>query len=120
MTGDPIPLRSVEVVQSSDPPECGRCGREAILSARVPHNLVNARNETVKGDTTVVLCPRCDIGRPEAGAPITWFTVNAKITDENLMEAAELIHAWASAARVPVLNEAALEAEFKAWREGGL
>nr|WP_220182735.1 DUF6300 family protein [Sphaerisporangium album] len=108
------------MVQSTDPPECGRCGRAGILSARVPHNLVNARNETVMGVITVVLCPRCDIGQPEAGALIAWFTVNAEITDENLMEAAEFIHAWASAARVPVLNESALEAEFKAWREGSL
>jgi hypothetical protein len=117
--GPTLPLGPVEVVLASDPPECGRCGREAILSARIPHD-PNARNEPVKGFTIIVLCPSCDIGQSEAGALIAWFTVNGEITSENLMQAAELIHAWASVARVPPLNEAALEAEIRAWREGSL
>ncbi|MEU7939468.1 DUF6300 family protein [Microbispora bryophytorum] len=57
---------------TAEPPECGRCGQAGILSARVPHHFVNARNETVRG--AVVLRPRCDIGQPEAGALIAWFT----------------------------------------------
>ncbi|MGI5488048.1 DUF6300 family protein [Microtetraspora malaysiensis] len=111
---------AVEVELSERHPDCGRCGGEGILSARVPHNLVNARNETVRGFTIIVLCPRCDIGQPEAGALISWFTVHGEVTNENLVQAAELIHAWASVAKSPPLNEAALEAEIQAWREGDL
>jgi hypothetical protein len=121
MTDGPAhPPRSVEVVLSEEPPECGRCGREAIMSARIPHGLINARNKTVNGFAIVVLCSRCDIGQPEAGALISWFTVNGEVTNENLIEAAERIHAWASVAKVPCLNEAALEEEIQAWREGTL
>lgn len=110
----------MEVIPSEEQPECGRCGKEGILSARVPHHLVNAREETVMGTSIVVLCPRCDIRQPEAGALIAWFVVNAKITSDNLTSAAELVHAWASFASVPPLNEAALEAEVEAWRGGNL
>jgi hypothetical protein len=121
MTRDPaLPHGPVEVILSSDSPECGRCGREGILSARIPHDPTNARNESVKEFAAIVLCQGCDISQPEAGALIAWFTVNAKIDSENLIQAAELIHAWASVARVPPLNEAALEAEIQAWWEGGL
>ncbi|WP_223854029.1 DUF6300 family protein [Microbispora bryophytorum] len=59
---------------TAEPPECGRCGQAGILSARVPHHLVNARNETLRGTGIVVLCPRCDMGQPEAGPLIAWFT----------------------------------------------
>ncbi|XVQ85345.1 DUF6300 family protein [Microbispora siamensis] len=115
----PDPIR-VEVILAAEPPECGRCGQEGILSARVPHHLVNARNETVPGTGIVVLCPRCDIGQPEAGALIAWFTVHGEVTSENVEQVAELIDAWASVARVPPLDEAALEAEIQAWREDDL
>ena len=112
-----LPLGPVGVILSSDPPECGRCGREAILSARIPHDLTNARNESVKGFAVIVLCQGCDISQPEAGALIAWFTVNAEITSENQQQAADLIHAWASVAKIPPLNEAALESEIQAWRD---
>ncbi|MFE9667058.1 DUF6300 family protein [Microbispora bryophytorum] len=92
---------------TAEPPECGRCGQAGILSARVPHHLVNARNETVRGTGIVVLCPRCDIGQPEA--------VRGEVTSENMEQAAELLHPWASVARVPTLDGAALEAEIQAW-----
>ncbi|WP_203881253.1 DUF6300 family protein [Planotetraspora kaengkrachanensis] len=110
----------VEVTLAGDPPECGRCGREGILSARLPHALTNARGESVRGFAVVVLCQGCDIGEPEAGALIAWFTVNAEVTDANLRQAADLIHTWASVAKVPPLNEAALESEIQAWRDGAL
>ncbi|WP_370026364.1 DUF6300 family protein [Planotetraspora sp. GP83] len=121
MTGDlPLPLGPIEVSLTKDTPKCGRCDRQAILSARVPHNWINAREEPVKGFAIIVLCPSCDIGHPEAGALIAWFTVHGEINSENLMQATRLIHTWASVTRVPPLDEGALEAEIQAWREGDL
>ncbi|WP_347627022.1 DUF6300 family protein [Sphaerisporangium sp. B11E5] len=121
MTDDaPSGTHEIEVVLSNHPPECGRCGREGILSAQVPHNLINIRGELAKGTSIVVLCSHCDIDQAEAGALIAWFTVNSEITGENLMEVAELVHAWTSVAKVPALDTTALDAEFLAWRKGEL
>lgn len=110
----------VEVILSNGLPLCRRCEGEGILSARLPYGWSNTKGHHVPGVVTVVLCQRCDLNDPAAGALITWFTVHGELTPANLEAAAPLIQAWANTLTPPAFDQLAFDADLEAWRQGEL
>jgi len=85
---------SVTVEITPEAPSCPACSRPGILSATVPHSVVNARGEQITDQALAVLCETCDIDDPEAGPLIAYFAVHGQISAETFDQGSALVSAW--------------------------
>ncbi|TMR24802.1 hypothetical protein ETD86_03465 [Nonomuraea turkmeniaca] len=112
--------RQIDVITTDESPICPRCGKEALLLARMPHGWVNASGELVDGRSDVVLCADCDADAPHAAPLITWFHVHGRVERDNSEEFVNLLVVWTEGMSVPPLDERRLETEVELWRSGNL
>lgn len=110
----------MHVQSGGDAPNCPQCSTPGLLSALVPHILINGRGEELNGSAVAVLCATCDLDNPEAGALITFFAVHGAVTNETAEEAAPLLESWARQAQAKPFDTTKLQAENEAWLAGDL
>ncbi|MGV9679174.1 DUF6300 family protein [Nocardia sp. NPDC003482] len=76
---------------------CHRCGRPALLTARVPHRFQRDDGTVVEGARTVVLCSVCDGGDPDAQGVLAFFALHESVDSDNVESAGSLIGEWIDA-----------------------
>ncbi|MER5869327.1 DUF6300 family protein [Streptomyces sp. NPDC002044] len=111
--------REIEILLT-DPPECGRCGRGCLLSARVPHRWQNESGRDVVGLRQVVLCQVCDRGRPGADELMALFAVDGQVGLANMEAFGVLVDNWLDEAEQKAVDLDHLEREQELWRRGEL
>jgi hypothetical protein len=107
----------LRINSGEDVPNCPQCSQPGLLSALVPHSLLNGRGEEVHGSAVAVLCATCDSDNREAGALITFFAVHGAVSDDTLEEVAPLLEAWARQAKAKPFDPMRLQMEYEAWRQ---
>ena len=112
--------RPIDLTGGESIPDCPRCGGPGLISARVPHGWDRGDGGHTQGTTVIVLCSGCDAGSPYGGPLITFFHVHGHIASANIEQAADLIMLWSQNLEPPTLDEAALDTEAQAWRQGEL
>jgi ribosomal protein S27AE len=93
---------SIDVRSTDEDEICPRCGTVAVMSLTVPGRPAGAGG--IGGVAGVggalarrhVLCERCDIGEPAAGALITFLAVHSPVQPEQANELADYVRAWVS------------------------
>ncbi|TDE58855.1 hypothetical protein E1295_04435 [Nonomuraea mesophila] len=100
---------------------CPRCRTGEVLAVvRVPHGWTNASGRPVMGVGEVLLCGRCDAGRPVTGPLVAYLTAHESVGPAELDDLAPLLRRWMDGVRAPAPDERALQAETEAWRRGDL
>ncbi|SDU17641.1 DUF6300 family protein [Jiangella alkaliphila] len=110
--------RTVPLVEIGDVPPCPRCGGEGLLRAKIPRGSANADGGRVRLYLPVVLCARCDLKHPTAGALITFLHVHGSVTNTTADVFADLVCAWIASLDLAPVSDARLDADIAAWRAG--
>jgi hypothetical protein len=93
---------SIDVRGTDEDEICPRCGGIALMSLTVPRPPTGAVGGAVGAGARQhaarqhVLCERCDIGDPVAGALITFLAVHSPVQPEQANELAGYVRAWVS------------------------
>lgn len=115
-----LPAHDIVLTSMDEPPLCGRCGGEGLLGAKVPHQAPGRHGTRLRCIRGITLCARCDADDPWAAPLIMFLTVHGQVAGESTAEFAALLRTWLAHARVPDVNQAALDREVDAWRRGEL
>jgi Family of unknown function (DUF6300) len=85
---------SIDVRSTDEDEICPRCGGIAMMSLTVPRPPAGGTDGA--GARRHMLCERCDIGDPAAGALITFLAVHSPVQPEQANELADYVRAWVS------------------------
>lgn len=85
---------SIDVRSTDEDEICPRCGGITVMSLTLPRPPAAAGGAA--GGRRHVLCERCDIGDPAAGALITFLAVHSPVQPEQANELADYVRAWVS------------------------
>lgn len=99
---------------------CPRCGNELLFVVRVPVETERADGRSVTTHRTVTLCPHCHRDDQTARGVIAFFTVNPRITEATLHDAAPVLQQWLEhvAANPPTYTDDDMDADIRLWKDG--
>jgi hypothetical protein len=85
---------SIDVRSTDEDEICPRCGGIAVMSLTVPRAPSGAAGAA--DARRHVLCERCDLGDPAAGALITFLAVHSPVQPGQANALADYVRAWVS------------------------
>ncbi|WP_411098902.1 DUF6300 family protein [Streptomyces sp. x-45] len=107
-------------VKIDDVSDCRACGTPGLLLVRFSHSWKNQTGNDVPGIRETLLCPQCSRRYPAAAELIALFSVDEKMSPENVTVFGGLVAAWVESLRQERVDEELLAAEHDLWLRGAL
>ncbi|MEW2497497.1 DUF6300 family protein [Streptomyces nodosus] len=107
-------------VKISDVSDCPACGTPGLLLVRYKHSWKNQIGDDVPGIRETLLCPQCSRRNSAAAELIALFTVDEKMSPENVDAFGGLVAVWVESLRQESVDEELLTAEHDQWLRGAL
>ncbi|WP_329453366.1 DUF6300 family protein (plasmid) [Streptomyces sp. NBC_01724] len=108
------------IVKIADVSDCLACGTPGLLLVRYKHSWNNQIGDDVPGIRETLLCPQCSHRNSAAAELIALFTVDEKMSPENVDTFGGLVAAWVESLRQERVDEELLTAEHDQWLRGAL
>ncbi|WP_372504986.1 DUF6300 family protein [Streptomyces parvus] len=107
-------------VKIADVSDCRSCGTPGLLLVRFRHSWKNQTGNDVPGIRETLLCPQCSRRDSAAAELIALFSVDEKMSPENVSVFGGLVAAWVESLRQERVDEELLAAEHDLWLRGEL
>ncbi|MFD7954326.1 DUF6300 family protein [Streptomyces ardesiacus] len=107
-------------VKIADLSDCRSCGTPGLLLVRFRHSWKNQTGNDVPGIRETLLCPQCSRRDSAAAELIALFSVDEKMSPENVAVFGGLVAAWVESLRQERVDEELLAAEHDLWLRGAL
>ncbi|MFI2790402.1 DUF6300 family protein [Kitasatospora sp. NPDC018614] len=107
-------------VKIADVSDCQSCGTPGLLLVRFRNSWKNQTGNDVPGIRETLLCPQCSLRGSAAAELIALFSVDEKMSTENVSVFGGLVAAWVESLRQERVDEELLAAEHDLWLRGEL
>ncbi|MBQ0972886.1 DUF6300 family protein [Streptomyces pilosus] len=107
-------------VKIADVSDCRACGTPGLLLVRFRHSWKNQTGNDVPGIRETLLCPQCSRRDSTAAELIALFSVDEKMSPENVTVFGGLVAAWVESLRQERVDDEVLAAEHDLWLRGEL
>jgi hypothetical protein len=107
-------------VKIADVSDCPACGTPGLLLVQYRNSWKNQTGDDVTGIRETLLCPQCSRRSSAAAELIALFSVDEKMSPENVDAFGGLVAAWVESLRQERVNEELLAAEYDQWLRGAL
>jgi hypothetical protein len=107
-------------VKIADVSKCPACGTPGLLLVQYRHSWKNQTGDDVTGIRETLLCPQCSRRNLAAAELLALFSVDGKMSPENVDAFGGIVAAWVESLRQEGVDEELLAAEYDQWLRGAL